>query len=481
MIPEDTAQSLSVKRAQVEFHNFASLGEPEIAAGNYRHENVERASVLRQYADFIGPMSPFLEIGANAGHTSYMLANEFGCEGFALDLSADALRHGRALQELWRWPRAPVRVAGDALHLPFADGSLRAVLACQMLSQFMDIEKVFLEVKRVLAPGGIFLFFQEPIRRKLSLRLYRCPYERQMKPWERKLNQWGMLGYLVKDVIGAHQEESFGIRQNHRMTLNSWDELIRRHFVAREFKITTADRGWAEHIVRRAARSVDRMKSEWLPAKLLGGELAAMCRKEGTAPESFPPMDRFEAYFRCPDCHGSLARLSGDELQCKACGYQASSEGGVYNLLASADRSELYPAARPDTVDFSQPEHAAHLLDGWYHLEGVYGAKFRWMGPRATAWLRRVRSGPQRIRARGFVHEESLRLARAVDVELLVNGEQAGRWAINRPGMFVVEADIPEADEYRLDIRVAPTFQIPPDARDIGVNFSMLRLIPREL
>ena len=69
-----------------------------------------------------------------------MLANEFGAEGFALDLSADALRHGIALMDRWGLSRAPVRMAGDALHLPFRDGCLRFVIACQTLSQFMDIE-----------------------------------------------------------------------------------------------------------------------------------------------------------------------------------------------------------------------------------------------------------------------------------------------------------------------------------------------------
>ena len=44
------------------------------------------------------------------------------------------------------------------------------------------------------------------------------------------INRWGLLGYLVKDVIGAHQEENFGIRQNHRMTLRDWDDLLRKHF-----------------------------------------------------------------------------------------------------------------------------------------------------------------------------------------------------------------------------------------------------------
>ena len=108
-------QSFSVKRAQVEFHNFASLGEPERAIAGYLGENVPPRGHHQGHREFIGPMSPFLEIGANAGHTSYMLANEFGGEGFALDISADALRHGIALMDRWGLARAPVRVAGDAV------------------------------------------------------------------------------------------------------------------------------------------------------------------------------------------------------------------------------------------------------------------------------------------------------------------------------------------------------------------------------
>ncbi|MBH0207446.1 MAG: hypothetical protein HP495_02745 [Nitrospira sp.] len=77
-----------------------------------------------------------------------------------------------------------------------------------MLSQFMNVESVFLEVKRVLAPGGIFLFAEEPLKRLLTLGLYRCPYYESMKPWERRLYRWGLLGFLVRDVIGAGQEES---------------------------------------------------------------------------------------------------------------------------------------------------------------------------------------------------------------------------------------------------------------------------------
>src|SRR5688572_28839527 len=112
------AQTLAVKRAQVEFHNFASFGDPERAMDVYEQENARRRTLLSKYRRSIGDLSPFLEIGANAGHTSYMLANEFGAEGYALDISADSLRHGIALQKAWQYPRAPIRVAGDAVNLP---------------------------------------------------------------------------------------------------------------------------------------------------------------------------------------------------------------------------------------------------------------------------------------------------------------------------------------------------------------------------
>src|SRR5258708_13706817 len=133
-ISSNDAQSFSVKRAEVEFHNFASLGEPDRAVEVYAQENIRRAAVIRNHLKFIGEMSPFLEIGANAGHTSYLLANDFGAEGFALDISSDALRYGVALMDRWRLSRPPIRLAGGAINLPFKDNSLSLSPAFQPLA-----------------------------------------------------------------------------------------------------------------------------------------------------------------------------------------------------------------------------------------------------------------------------------------------------------------------------------------------------------
>lgn len=474
-----TPQAFSVKRAQVEFHNFASLGEPERAMHIYREENIRRGGIICNHAEFIGPMTPFLEIGANAGHTSYMLANEFGASGFALDISADALRHGIALQDVWGLPRAPVRIAGDAVRLPFADNSLRFVMTHQTLSQFMDLDAVFSEVVRVLVPGGVFLFTEEPMRRLLSLRLYRCPYWETMKPWERKLHEWGLLGYLVRDVIGAHQEESFGIRQNHRMYLHHWDAIVRRYFAAHEYDLFVPERGWGERWMKRLAVRLDPYRSVWRAGRLLGGTLAAVCRKAGDVGKSAYDETSFEQLLRCPDCRGDLKRSAADVLRCVQCDYTAPNEGGVYNLLASGDRKELYPGDRPDIIDFSLPNHEARLREGWYELEGTFGNKYRWIGERASAVLERTTPGPMRLRIRGFAPEALFSTGKP-KIQVLVNDGVAGAWSLDRVGLFVLEADVPEAQRYNVQITTAPLWQPSGDLRTMTVNLSMLRLVPRD-
>jgi ubiquinone/menaquinone biosynthesis C-methylase UbiE/uncharacterized protein YbaR (Trm112 family) len=463
------AQPFSVKRAQVEFHNFASFGEPETNLRIYAEENIRRATVIRKHAEFIGNMTPFLEIGANAGHTSYMLANEFGASGFALDISADSLRHGRHLMEAWKLTKAPIRLAGDGVNLPFADGSMRFVCTFQTLSQFMDMEAVFREVARVLQPGGVFLFAEEPLLRKLSLRLYRCPYYESMKPWERKLFDWGLLGYFVRDVIGAHQEESFGIRQNHTMGLREWDALAKKYFVEREYDAFVPERGWGERIVKRAALSNARA------ARWLGGTLAGICKKAGTPPPQ-PSLEHFEALLRCPDCKQPLTLDSAATLHCAACGYAAPNEEEVYNLLPSADRAELYPGERDDIIDFSLPGHEQRLLGDWYPLEGVHGNKYRWIGARADARLRRVKSGPQRLRIRAHAQAQGV----PGEIRLVVNGVPLQNFTIDRTGLYILEAGLPDADEFSVEIHASPTWQVPSDPRTFTVTLSMIRLVPAQ-
>jgi hypothetical protein len=152
----------------------------------------------------------------------------------------------------------------------------------------------------------------------------------------------------------------------------------------------------------------------------------------------------------------------------------------VYNVLPSLEKKELYPGDREDLIDFSLPGHERKLGVGWHELEGVFGNKYRWISGRASAVLKRAGAGPQKLRIRGHAPEFPFQQGKPVVIDVSANGVSAGHWTLDRNGLFVLEADLPEADEYHLAIAVSPEWQGPNDARKLTVTLSMLRLIPQD-
>jgi len=57
---------------------------------------------------------------------------------------------------------------------------------------------------------------------------------------------------------------------------------------------------------------------------------------------------------------------------------------------------------------------------------------------------------------------------------------EVGDWTLDRVGLFILQADIPDSQEYKVGINVSPEWRAPGDARDLTVNLSMLRLVPRD-
>ena len=115
----------------------------------------------------------------------------------------------------------------------------------------------------------------------------------------------------------------------------------------------------------------------------------------------------------------------------------------------------------------------------WYELEGVKGAEYRWIGARASAVLKPVVEAPQRLRIRGQAHDLAFARNQPAKIRVSVNGALLREMRLERSGLFVFEADLPDAREYRIDIEASPTFTAPPDDRLFCVTISMIRLIPR--
>jgi malonyl-CoA O-methyltransferase len=97
-----------------------------------------------------------LDLGAGTCHGSLQLREYFpSAQLFSVDLSLPMLR---AAPRGW-WRRARFhRVVGDAVRLPVRDHSIDLVYSNLLLPFCDQPHRVFLEIARVLRPGGLFLF-----------------------------------------------------------------------------------------------------------------------------------------------------------------------------------------------------------------------------------------------------------------------------------------------------------------------------------
>jgi ubiquinone/menaquinone biosynthesis C-methylase UbiE len=91
-----------------------------------------------------------LDLGCGSGHYVDALSAT-GRTVIGLDRSADQLRIARG--------RCDRLVQSDAAALPFADGTFSAVAAMWISTDVDDFTAVLAEAARVLAPGGLLLYF----------------------------------------------------------------------------------------------------------------------------------------------------------------------------------------------------------------------------------------------------------------------------------------------------------------------------------
>lgn len=102
-----------------------------------------------------------LDAGCGTGNAWPGLAERFPRASLvALDLAAGMLRQARARLPWHRrlLGRVPAAVCGDLEQLPLAGGSIDLAWSNLALQWTNDLQRAFGEMRRVLAPGGLFLF-----------------------------------------------------------------------------------------------------------------------------------------------------------------------------------------------------------------------------------------------------------------------------------------------------------------------------------
>src|ERR1700678_1948777 len=121
------------------------------AVGFAGHEvHVCRYREARTLLRWLGPDLRGLRVLDVAGGDGYWAAQarKRGAWAVALDLDGGKLDRGAELTS------APALIRGDALRLPFADGSFDRVMSICAIEHFDDGGRALDEMTRVLAPGG---------------------------------------------------------------------------------------------------------------------------------------------------------------------------------------------------------------------------------------------------------------------------------------------------------------------------------------
>jgi len=140
------------RRAVARAFDRASAGYDAAAAlqERVRNELIGRLDELK-----VTPRS-ILDLGAGTGHGARALKARFPrAQVVAVDIAPGMLERARRQSG---WLRRFARVRADAYALPFRDGAFELVFSSLMLQWCDDLDAVFAEIARVLAPGGLLLF-----------------------------------------------------------------------------------------------------------------------------------------------------------------------------------------------------------------------------------------------------------------------------------------------------------------------------------
>jgi phthiocerol/phenolphthiocerol synthesis type-I polyketide synthase E len=139
-------------------YGYVADGSPQMSPLELPAQMLNRTSV-KLVLELIGNCNlagkRVLDVGCGRGGT-LAVVNQFfrPARGVGVDLSSAAIAFCRTVHRL---PNT-LFLEGDAEQLPFQDGAFDVVLNVESSHSYPDIGSFYAEVKRILAPGGYFLY-----------------------------------------------------------------------------------------------------------------------------------------------------------------------------------------------------------------------------------------------------------------------------------------------------------------------------------
>lgn len=144
-VPDKRRMAAGFDAAAADYDRLAVL-QQTVEAGL-----LERLQMMR-----IAPRR-ILDLGAGTGNAARALARQYrGGRVIQADLAPNMLRQSRSQSR--RWLSRQQYICADAESLPLAGGSVDLVFSSLMLQWCPDPARAFAEIRRILRPGGLFLF-----------------------------------------------------------------------------------------------------------------------------------------------------------------------------------------------------------------------------------------------------------------------------------------------------------------------------------
>lgn len=217
MIINTLAASFSPLLGEFCWHSFTT--DPSISTISRQHFELV-ANLARRLPDHRNDLR-ILEVACYAHTTGYTLKEQFDAEVTLFELSASTLKLGRQLAGYDSDTTNPRLVAGDFHDLPFEDNAFDLVYICSALHHTWDWETVTNELQRVLAPGGVMFFENEPCRRSCCFYKFRVNRPHDFIDFENKLSDLGILRTVAEPYLGSRPESLFGMIENQTIPLNA--------------------------------------------------------------------------------------------------------------------------------------------------------------------------------------------------------------------------------------------------------------------
>ncbi|MDH5469243.1 MAG: class I SAM-dependent methyltransferase [Gammaproteobacteria bacterium] len=134
----------------------ASVTVDELAPVDEFHIGGRQASEEFTSQLGLGGNDHVLDVGCGIGGTSRFVASRFGCRVTGIDLTPEFIETGTALCQWVGLDNLVELHHGNALDMPFTEGSFDAAIMLHVGMNIADKAGLFSEVYRLLRPGAVF-------------------------------------------------------------------------------------------------------------------------------------------------------------------------------------------------------------------------------------------------------------------------------------------------------------------------------------